>query len=796
MKHSRIFKTLFLGAGIFFGLLSHGGEVAIVVPEQKDPALKTASEELSGYLKKITGRNHPVIPEQKAEKNRMAIYLGDTAFAAAHGIKSGRFGEEEWLIKSTGKGLIIAGGAPRGTLCGVYHYLEDVLGVHWFTPEAEYVPKRAAIPLSGLDLHGEPRFRYRDIYYVPGPRAAANRFRARNRLNTDCPEFGGRLLFGGPVHCHTMYPVIGTPDELRSLYKSHPEYFPLIDGRRAFDSQRANAAAQTQFCLTNPELRKLWVEKLRAWIRKDRRRAAERKIGLPMFYAIDQNDAYDGFCNCPNCLAVVKKGGAKSALMLDFTNFVARELKDEAPGSIFLMMAVHSTETPPNGTVKVEQNVGIRLCDTTSDLLRPWTAEENAHQRINLEKWAKLTDRIAVWDYSIVYHSGLTTNYPMPTARTYAPDMRFLLKHKGLGFFIEHEAPVAADMRDMKFWIETKLLENPGLDYEKLLRVFCDGFYGPGAGPKVREYLTLLENAAERFPGAKVSWFPQLSAFHYITPETVAEGNRIFDEAERLAAGNPEWIERLEHARLPLDKIYLIRASAMQKMLKEQNSATRLPDYSSVLARYKRVWEREAKRIGMKDSDTTRMENYTKFLQILGKRKELPVPPQFRNVPENRLFLFSINMATTSINYLRLVKDPSSSAGEALHAAMKEITLTPHQAYREHRYTYPFYGYINPTMKGFVTARITGPERMPSGYHWYKMAEKVKLVQNSSMGVFVGFNLVLDGVVSDNSELGQEYDIWVSIRISGPDYFKSGKPFPENEFYIDQIAVIRTTPDK
>ena len=64
------------------------------------------------------------------------------------------------------------------------------------------------------------------------------------------------------------------------------------------------------------------------------------------------------------------------------------------------------------------------------------------------------------------------------------------------------------------------------------------------------------------------------------------------------------------------------------------------------------------------------------------------------------------------------------------------------------------------------------------------------------MGVFVGFNLVLDGVVSDNSELGQEYDIWVSIRISGPDYFKSGKPFPENEFYIDQIAVIRTTPDK
>ncbi len=106
---------------------------------------------------------------------------------------------------------------------------------------------------------------------------------------------------------------------------------------------------------------------------------------------------------------------------------------------------------------------------------------------------------------------------------------------------------------------------------------------------------------------------------------------------------------------------------------------------------------------------------------------------------------------------------------------MKGILTTPHKAYREHKYIYPLYGYANPTMEGFIVTHIKGPAGMPSGF---------------------GFNLALDGVVSDNSELGQEYGIRDSIKITRPDYFQTGKPRPENEFYIDQFAVIQKSSNR
>ncbi|MBO5724145.1 MAG: hypothetical protein J6S58_04885, partial [Lentisphaeria bacterium] len=71
--------------------------------------------------------------------------------------------------------------------------------------------------------------------------------------------------------------------------------------------------------------------------------------------------------------------------------------------------------------------------------------------------------------------------------------------------------------------------------------------------------------------------------------------------------------------------------------------------------------------------------------------------------------------------------------------------------------------------------------------------ENVELNQKSVVSMFAGFFVALDGVVSDNSELGQKYDIWASIKITGPDFFKSGKATAKNDFYIDQVMAIRKT---
>lgn len=778
---------LLLTAGIV--LFDETSTLPIVVSSEMTSAQKTALKELTDYLSKISGRQFQVLDESN-ELPDSALYLGPTRFATDQKIVLSEFGDEEWMLKIIGKNLLIAGGEPRGTLYGVYHFLEDVLGVRWLTPFVESVPKKEKFKLNELDLRGKPQMAYRDIYLVPGE--SGHVFRARNRMNTESSTYGGRLLYSRfSNHCHTLYPVLGDAGCMRKLYQEHPEYFPLIDGSRKFDSARANAASQTQLCLTNPDLRKLWVESLRKHIWNDREIAKKDGIQTPMFYAIDQNDCYDGFCTCSNCAAIVLREGFKSGLMLDFVNHVAKELRDEAPDAIFQMMALHSTEPPPQH-LKPLPNVGIRLCDTTSNLLKPWSDSANAKHRSNLENWAKICNNIVMWDYSIVYGSPICVNYPMPTTRTYAPDLRMLASNNGCGVFFEHEQVIGADMRDLKVWLEFKLVENPSLDYEVLLNDFTDHYYGTKVGAIIRDYLALLENAAQK-ADAQVIWFPSLSSFSFIDVNTLIQAAKLFDGAMKLAE-NQEICERIEHARLSLDRLYLVRSTAYRKALQQTGKdANLLPDYEQTKARYSRTWERKMAEQELKVR-ADQQKAHEKLMKIVETSKELPCPEQFKNISPDALYLFATGMAQTYINYLKLVPDPESPAGEALCAVMTEVESTPHKGYRGDKYEYPFRWSVSRTMKGTISGTIQdAPKSLPKGYHWYKLGSGLQLTQNSLVLMFVGFNLALDGVVSDNSELGQEYELWASIKVTGPDFFRSGKPGPDHVFYIDQFAAVRLT---
>ena len=61
------------------------------------------------------------------------------------------------------------------------------------------------------------------------------------------------------------------------------------------------------------------------------------------------------------------------------------------------------------------------------------------------------------------------------------------------------------------------------------------------------------------------------------------------------------------------------------------------------------------------------------------------------------------------------------------------------------------------------------------------------------MTVCPGFYIPLDGVISDHSELGQKYEVWLSLKIIGPDIWKSRKVTEDTVFAVDQVAVVRKT---
>ena len=90
-------------------------------------------KELVSYLKKVTGVPFPVVKDV-AGVDKYRIIVGQNALSRkilGEETISG-LAEEEFIIRTVGNDLLIVGGRPRGTLYGVYEFLEKHVGCRFF----------------------------------------------------------------------------------------------------------------------------------------------------------------------------------------------------------------------------------------------------------------------------------------------------------------------------------------------------------------------------------------------------------------------------------------------------------------------------------------------------------------------------------------------------------------------------------------------------------------------------------------------------------------------------------------
>src|SRR6266496_2247695 len=114
----------------------------IVIPADAIPAERYAAQELQRYLERLSGAKLPIVTDAGPIESR-EILLGDNAHLQKLKLKINfsKLGTDGFVLRTEGRRLVVAGGRPRGTLYAVYALLEDKLGVRWFTPELEVVPK-------------------------------------------------------------------------------------------------------------------------------------------------------------------------------------------------------------------------------------------------------------------------------------------------------------------------------------------------------------------------------------------------------------------------------------------------------------------------------------------------------------------------------------------------------------------------------------------------------------------------------------------------------------------------------
>jgi len=493
----------------------------IVVATNSLPSERYAAEELQRYLEKITGAKLTIVtggPSTGAE-----IRLGRAAADLAPPPKN----PDAFTLRTSGARLLISGAEPRGTLYGVYALLEEKLGVRWFTPDCEVAPRTSRLPLPKLDETQTPPLEYREVYWSEMLHNAD--FCARHRLNGATygltEKHGGR----GAVY----FPFVHSLDALvpPEVCKEHPEYLPLIDGKRK--------SGYVQRCLANPDVIKMSIARVRQWIKEH--------PGANII-SVSQNDTFN-YCKCDACQALDEAEGSPSASLIRFVNLIAADLEHDFPAVRIDTLAYQYTRRPPK-TLRPRPNVIVRLCSIECCFahdLGTCPSEENHRFRDDILAWQPVAPLLYVWDY--------TPNFghyqqPFPNFDSLQPNARFFAGHGVKGLFEQgnYSGGGAGEMEPLRAYLLAKILWNPDTDVKRHTTEFLDAYYGTAAGD-IRAYLDLLE-AQVRDGKAHAHIFDSPKAA-YLNDGFVAKALEIFDHAEAAPLPEP-FRARVHTARLPI----------------------------------------------------------------------------------------------------------------------------------------------------------------------------------------------------------------------------------------------------
>lgn len=454
-------------------------DFVIVTADGADACIMNAVDELQTYLEKICGAEFEHITESEYAGGK-AIILGETNLGITD-TEPASIGEDGFLLYSNGNQFVILGEDSRGTLYGVYTFLEEYLGVRWFTPTLEVVPESEDIVIdAAINRIVEPSFVLRRNA-CPGTN---KKHYARNRINVtywdEMKDYGGALTYVlWDVTLDTLVPD--------SLFAEHPEYFAMNpDGTRTTD----------HVCLSHPDVLPIAVANAREAILNCPRDSKYIHIG--------QKDN-SNYCHCETCESLYEKYGAVSAPTIIFTNSFADALDDEFPDFTFTFYAYGETDRPPKDlTLTCNPNVVPVLCGLhkacRSHKLTECGAQDGNETFQNLygeneptiaqdfADWVKIADRTFIYDYTINF---LNSAQFFSNLETMQHTMKYMYDIGITGFTYNCGDGHSAAFNELRNYLLCKLQWDVNADVEYHMMDFMNAYYGEAAAPYLKEILDI-----------------------------------------------------------------------------------------------------------------------------------------------------------------------------------------------------------------------------------------------------------------------------------------------------------------
>ncbi len=728
----------------------------IVGPKEPKPYETTAIKELTEYLAKRVKGDLTI-----GGKKGVTFHVGDTELAESKGLTSTKLPDEKWVVKSFGDDVVVNGGGLHGALYATYHFLEDCCDIHWWSDYEEYVPPASPLELPALDLSGRPCFRYRNIHRGWGGSdlpitAIRNRLNANGARGKIGMELGGTVAYGSPDWTHTHARYI-TKSE---FFKDHPEYFALRNGERM-------PGEGGQLCLSNPDLPAIFAKKLCEFIEKDRAQAAKDGVPYPKYYDISMNDNRKP-CTCEKCAEYAKKYNYSSQL-IEFLNEISKIVEPKYPDIYISSLAYYYNDTPPKKDVKTAKNIVIRLCDTTTNQALSILHPENEIFNSYVREWKKHTDNLSIWDYAIAYYQ-VSAAYPFAGEFYYGDLYKFYRDNNVTEIFWEHELEYWADMFEYKFFLECKLMEDPDADLAKLQNIFMTRYYGTAA-PFMMEYRRMVDRDCRENNG-KVPFAWPVRYYEFAFMKDLQQYEALFDRAEAAVKGDELLIARLRRARLGIDLLAMQRRGRLHRhggnLAKEDDDGL---DYAAMTARVKNDWHKWAEKYIHSKNFVGRIDSVISDMDARCAAKLKIVPNEFKD----KEFIYFIPEAFLLFgDDMKLVDDAESITGNAARVNGKA------RHYYELPYEMGCYDLnFKKTSPLFKMATVE-----KHGYNWYKLGRVTVKERND---LFFNRSWTIQIPISYPETLGRTFDVWASIKFTGPMYYPDEK---DGDSFIWQDLVI------
>jgi hypothetical protein len=487
----------------------------IIIPSHASANEQKAATVLQNYILQISGAALPVITANKhASPYEIVLGQNERLDELSASINYQQLKEDGFIIKTDSSRLIIAGGSEKGTLYGVYSFLEKYLGCRMYSPTVKIVPQQKNIVLGNINDQQVPVIGFRDTHY---------------RATWDADYIEWHKLDHGPDGERSDWGMwVHTFNELvppQTYYQAHPEYFAMVKGKRL----------PTQLCLSNPAVLEITIQNLRKKIAQN----PEAK-----YWSVSQNDNRD-YCTCDICRSLDSIEGSPSGSIINFVNKVA----DQFPEKMISTLAYEYGRHAPK-TLKPKENVNIMLCSIEAYRDKPITEDTASAEFVkDVKDWGRISKDIIVWDYVIQFNHLLS---PFPNLQVLAPNLKFFEENNVNAMFEQGNREVGGEFAALRSYLISKLLWDPYLDVDSVMNDFLNGYYG-AAGKPIRTYIDLMrEELLKAGKPLRIFGSPNDAATTYLTPALMTKYNVLFDEAEKLVKDSAAVLERVRIARLPL----------------------------------------------------------------------------------------------------------------------------------------------------------------------------------------------------------------------------------------------------